>query len=49
MLVRKALGGPAPERTAEALKRARGLQRELEDWVAEKQVMLDEARRGLRE
>ncbi len=49
VLVRKALGGPAPERTAEALKRARGLQREWDEWVAEKQVMLDEARRGLRE
>jgi argininosuccinate lyase len=46
--VRKIAGGPAPERTREALERARGGQRELEAWVAQKSAALEEARRGLR-
>ncbi len=47
--VRKASGGPAPERSTESLKRARATQRELEDWVEQKRAMLEEARKGLRE
>jgi argininosuccinate lyase len=46
--VRKVTGGPAPERTREALDRARGDQRELEAWVAQKSAMIEEARKGLR-
>jgi argininosuccinate lyase len=46
--VRKVTGGPAPERTREALERARGSQRELEAWVAQKSAMIEEARKGLR-
>lgn len=47
--VRRIAGGPAPQRTSEALKKARGLQRELEEWVASRHATLEEARRGLRE
>lgn len=47
--IRKVAGGPAPERTAEALKKARGAQREMHTWAEEKSAMLEEARKGLRE
>jgi argininosuccinate lyase len=46
--VRKVTGGPAPERTREALDRAHGGQREWEAWVAQKSAMIEEARKGLR-
>jgi argininosuccinate lyase len=39
--VRKVTGGPAPERTLEALARARVEQKEIEAWVAAKVAMLD--------
>jgi len=45
--VRAVVGGPAPERTKEALARARAEQQEIEAWVVGKVAMLDEARAGL--
>ncbi len=45
--VRTAVGGPAPEVAAESLARAFKQQREIEDWVAEKTAMLDEAQAAL--
>jgi len=43
--IRKITGGPAPERTGEALARARDRQRELAAWLAEKTERLDAVRR----
>jgi len=45
--IRTIEGGPAPERTAEALARARGEQRSVEKWIEEKTALLDAARAGL--
>ncbi|MGD1094822.1 MAG: argininosuccinate lyase [Bryobacteraceae bacterium] len=45
--IRKVIGGPAPEVTAEALARALGRQKEFETWIAAKTAMLDEARAEL--
>jgi argininosuccinate lyase len=39
--LRKVIGGPAPERTAEFLERARAIQREAERWIAAKTAALD--------
>jgi len=38
--VRKVIGGPAPERTAEAIERERGQQREIEEWLASKTALV---------
>lgn len=46
--IRKVTGGPAPERTREALERAIEVQREAEAWVTEKLGMLEGARKALR-
>lgn len=46
--IRKAEGGPAPERTGEALKRARASQTEIVDWISAKTSMLEISRLGLR-
>jgi argininosuccinate lyase len=43
--IRKIVGGPAPERTSEALARARERQKALEQWLAEKAQTLDASRR----
>jgi argininosuccinate lyase len=42
--IRRVIGGPAPEVTAEALDRARGRQQEFEAWITAKTAMLDEKR-----
>jgi argininosuccinate lyase len=49
VLVRAATGGPAPERVAESLERARAGLREMGDWAARKLAALDAARTGLRD
>jgi argininosuccinate lyase len=38
--VRNVMGGPAPERTGEAMERERGRQREIEEWLAGKTALL---------
>jgi len=38
--VRKVIGGPAPERTSEAIERERGQQREIEEWLASKTTLV---------
>ena len=38
--VRRVVGGPAPERTTEAIERERVEQREIEDWLARKTTLL---------
>jgi len=43
--IRKVTGGPAPERTSEALARARERQAELVAWLAEKSRTLDAVKR----
>jgi argininosuccinate lyase len=45
--VRKARGGPAPDRTAEAVEAARETQRAIEEWVAEKTAHLERSRSAL--
>jgi argininosuccinate lyase len=45
--VRQAIGGPAPERIAESLERARAGLRETETWASEKAASLDTARTAL--
>ncbi|HUA82968.1 MAG TPA: argininosuccinate lyase [Bryobacteraceae bacterium] len=45
--VRNIEGGPAPERTREAVSRARSEQRDLEEWIAGKSAMLDQAHAAL--
>jgi argininosuccinate lyase len=45
--IRNIPGGPAPEQTADALKRAREQQRRFEAWIESKNAMLDAARAGL--
>jgi argininosuccinate lyase len=44
--IRQVPGGPAPDVVAEALERAGGEQRQIEQWIRSKQEMLDAARRG---
>jgi len=41
--VRKIEGGPAPERTSEAIARARGEQQQIESWIESKTAHLDRA------
>jgi argininosuccinate lyase len=43
--IRRITGGPAPERTSEALARARERQKAIETWLAEKAERLDAVRR----
>ncbi len=43
--IRKITGGPAPERTSEALARARERQKALEQWLATQAARLDAVRR----
>jgi argininosuccinate lyase len=45
--VRKIVGGPAPERTREALERACEAQRQFESWIREKRALLAGARNSL--
>ncbi|HML16106.1 MAG TPA: argininosuccinate lyase [Bryobacteraceae bacterium] len=45
--IRNIPGGPAPEQTADALKRAQEQQRRFEAWIETKNVMLDAARASL--
>jgi argininosuccinate lyase len=42
--MRRIEGGPAPERTAEAVSRAQASQREIEQWIESKMQLLDRAR-----
>jgi argininosuccinate lyase len=46
---RNIVGGPAPERTAEALAQASAQQREMEAWIESKTALLDHARDRLRQ
>jgi len=43
--IRRVTGGPAPDVVAEALSRAGGEQRQIEEWIRSKQETLDRARR----
>jgi len=45
--IRNITGGPAPERTGEALERARVEQRSIENWIETKTALLDAARSAL--
>ena len=45
--IRKITGGPAPERTREALERARVSQQQIENWLTEKSALLEGVRTGL--
>jgi argininosuccinate lyase len=45
--IRNIEGGPAPERTGEALARARAEQRSVEKWIEAKTALLDAARAAL--
>jgi argininosuccinate lyase len=47
--IRRIVGGPAPERTAEALAEASAKQREIESWIEAKTTLLDHARTRLRQ
>jgi argininosuccinate lyase len=47
--IRNIVGGPAPERTAEALAEATSKQREIETWIEAKTTMLDQAQARLRQ
>jgi argininosuccinate lyase len=47
--IRTIVGGPAPERTAEALAEASAKQREIETWVEAKTALLDQAQAHLRQ
>ncbi len=46
--IRNIPGGPAPERTGEALARARSTQRDIEAWIDVKTAVLDQSRDRLR-
>lgn len=46
--IRNIVGGPAPERTAEALAQASSEQREIEAWIEAKTALLDDAQSRLR-
>jgi len=45
--IRNIVGGPAPERTAEALAQASSQQREIETWIETKTALLNDAQTGL--
>jgi argininosuccinate lyase len=45
--IRTITGGPAPERTAEALQRARAQQKDMEEWLHLKRAFLDGSRSSL--
>lgn len=45
--VRTIAGGPAPERTREAVQRAQADQQDVEEWLRGKQALLDESRANL--
>jgi argininosuccinate lyase len=47
--IRRIVGGPAPERTAEALADASLKQREIETWIESKTALLDRAQARLRQ
>ena len=47
--IRRVIGGPAPERTAEHLERALSVQLEMEAWLEAKAALLDGAHAALRE
>jgi argininosuccinate lyase len=47
--IRNIVGGPAPERTAEALAQALSEQREIDTWIDAKTTLLDDAQAGLRQ
>ena len=47
--IRNIVGGPAPERTAEALAQASSEQREIEAWIEAKNALLDDAESRLRQ
>jgi argininosuccinate lyase len=46
--IRNIVGGPAPERAAEALAQALSKQSEIEAWIEDKTALLDRARTELR-
>jgi hypothetical protein len=46
--VRTTTGGPAPEQTRDALRRANGQQVRMETWAGKKRALLDSARAALR-
>ncbi len=45
--IRTITGGPAPERTGEAVQRARAQQQTIEEWLRAKLTLLDDARSSL--
>lgn len=45
--IRNITGGPAPERTKEAVAAARTIQQQIEHWISGKTVLLDASRSGL--
>ena len=47
--IRNIVGGPAPERTAEALQQAWSQQREIDAWIEAKTRLLDQAQAQLRQ
>jgi argininosuccinate lyase len=47
--IRNIVGGPAPERTAEALAQALSEQREIDTWIEAKTTLLDDAQIRLRQ
>jgi argininosuccinate lyase len=47
--IRNIVGGPAPERTAEALEQALSGQREIDTWIETKTALLDHAQANLRQ
>ncbi len=47
--IRNIVGGPAPERTSEALVEALSQQREIETWIQAKTTLLDHAQARLRQ
>ncbi len=47
--IRNIVGGPAPERTAEALAQALSEQREIDTWIEDRTTLLDDAQARLRQ
>ena len=45
--IRTIIGGPAPERTLEAVQRARSTQQRTQEWLREKFALLDDSRMRL--
>ena len=45
--IRTIVGGPAPERTSEAVRRARSAQQGIQEWLRQKFALLDDSRTRL--